>query len=274
MNLDVTTEWSVQNARACAEAAAYAYRHECPLSTPLAHAAVLDMGPARVIAFRGTACLRDWLTDLDCKLRPMVYDGLRVHEGFRAAAGSIRERVAGAVGWWKGPVFLTGHSLGGALAQLVAWWLEVNDHPVQGVYTFGSPRVGNGEWARSYAKSWVQLYDLPLSRRTYRVVLEEDIVPRVPGVLMGYRHAGREYFLPSIGSGRLDPPLWLKLVSDAWGTYRDWRRGRVAQLADHGLSRYLEALGSDGQTVVRSDRSLQTATGVFADGHQTEVGNE
>jgi hypothetical protein len=106
--------------------------------------------------------------------------------------------------------------------------------PVSAVYTFGGPRVGNAAWAANY--------DSLLGYRTFRIVNEEDIVPRVPGYLMGYRHVGSEVFFDSAGGMRLNPPLWVKVLSDIWGTYRDWKVGKIAQLADHNVSIYEDRL--------------------------------
>lgn len=45
-------------------------------------------------------------------------------------------------------IWITGHSLGGALAELcAAQALFVSNIPVQGVYTFGQPRVGSKDFA-------------------------------------------------------------------------------------------------------------------------------
>ena len=64
------------------------------------------------------------------------------------------------------PLFITGHSLGGALA-LLATRLIAPD--VTGAcYTFGAPRIGNYEFFR-FIKTPV-----------YRVVNSADVVPRVP----------------------------------------------------------------------------------------------
>jgi len=75
-------------------------------------------------------------------------------------------------------VIFTGHSLGGAIAVVCA----ARSKYVAEVYTFGQPRVGN----RSFTKN--------VQSRLYRIVNENDIVPRVPpGPL--YRHQGQEYHL-------------------------------------------------------------------------------
>jgi len=75
------------------------------------------------VVFRGTRDLRNWISDLDCRLRiaDCGLGGARVHEGFSLALDSVWERVAemtGRMAAGKRNVFFAGHSLGGALAML------------------------------------------------------------------------------------------------------------------------------------------------------------
>lgn len=80
-------------------------------------------------------------------------------------------------------LYITGHSLGGALATLLTKDLSVAKFiKERGVsltmYNYGSPRVGNGVFAEEYNRN---VHD------SWRVVNHRDIIPTVPR-LMGYRH--------------------------------------------------------------------------------------
>ena len=137
--------------------------------------------PYVVLAFRGTEKkVSDWLTDARCV--PAVQGEARVHTGFleafeakKGAEGRTAREVvedilarpdAHDAAGRPLPLFITGHSLGGALA-LLATRLVAPD--VNGAcYTFGAPRVGNYEYFR-FIKTPV-----------YRVVNSADVVPRVP----------------------------------------------------------------------------------------------
>lgn len=93
----------------------------------------------------------------------------------------------------------------------------------------------------------------PLSERpklrdiTFRIVNENDIVPRVPGVLIGYRHCGREVFLDSFGNIDVDPSILKKLCSDVWGIAAELHtktrlRAVESLVRDHFLEAYKERI--------------------------------
>ena len=150
--------------------------------------------PYLVLAFRGTEKkVSDWLTDARCV--PTIEGKAKVHTGFleaftvkRDSAGmTVKEVVKELLGRQKVregeeplPLYITGHSLGGALALLATKLLAPD---VNGAcYTFGAPRLGNYEYFR-FIKTPV-----------YRIVNSADVVPRVPPgpfmmILRGAAHA-------------------------------------------------------------------------------------
>lgn len=142
-----------------------------------------------VLVFRGTANLRDILTDLGIELVEWWETG-QVHAGFRDDFAPLwskfRDRLLPIC--FKRKVWVTGHSLGAALATLTAaalsgYWVTPQ------VYTFGSPRVGDKAFAKDYNET------IP---KTYRVVNRNDAVTLVPvpGPLFPYRHVGQAVHIP------------------------------------------------------------------------------
>jgi len=192
-----------------------------------------------VVAFRGTQDLRNWLTDLDCAYTQ--FGNVRIHRGFHQALASVRQDLAAEIA--AAPyqrLWLTGHSLGGALAMLcaLAW-----EGAVAGVYTFGQPRVGDAAFCARY--------DSALKGRTFRVIHADDIVARIPWLLGAYRHAGHEVFFGSQkdegrsmnpASYMFDPSILSKLRFDLCNSVRELCRGKLALLDDHHISRYLALL--------------------------------
>lgn len=147
-------------------------------------------GQGVVIAFAGTEPdrVRDWITDLR-----FLPDDQGVHRGFARAARAIWDRVAPEAASAGGPVLLAGHSLGGAIAALVAMRLlderVLPPERLRGVYTIGMPRAGGAAFAARYGA----VADGALAARTFRFVHGADIVPQVPPAVapFGYRHVGR-----------------------------------------------------------------------------------
>jgi len=188
-----------------------------------------------VAAFRGTQDLRNWLTDLDCAFTRL--GNLRVHRGFYEALESVQDDLKTAIsGTQYQRLWLTGHSLGGALAMLCA---RAWDGAVEGVYTFGQPRAGDAAFRDDYNDH--------LGARTFRVIHADDIVARVPWLLGAYRHAGHEIFFPSpSGKGIKGEGGWVqdcsvlsKIPTDLWNAARELRHGQLALLDDHHISHYL-----------------------------------
>jgi hypothetical protein len=140
-----------------------------------------------VLAFRGTEVTKktDILTDAKAGMVSAI-EG-RAHQGFIHAYQSVEKDIEKSIEKLDGiPLYITGHSLGAALATLATQRLEQNHvfrDQIAACYTFGSPRVGNTE------------FDRELKSVVYRVVNTTDIVTVVPLIAMGYIHVGDVRFL-------------------------------------------------------------------------------
>lgn len=135
-----------------------------------------------VLAFRGTepTKLQDILTDLKASKR------FEAHGGFTHAFNSIALDLIKSLDTLNRlPLYITGHSLGAALATVATYRLEHDYHElaetIAACYTFGSPRVGS----RTYD------FRAPI----YRIVNTTDVVTAVPLLAMGYVHIGDVRFL-------------------------------------------------------------------------------
>ena len=206
-----------------------------------------------VLAFRGTepAQIPDWRTDAEAFLKafPQAYLG-KVHAGFANAldpleqsrsAGalpSIYRRVAEAIAALPGSgslLYITGHSLGAGLATLCAYRLaQTRVYPVQGVYTFGSPRVGDGDFAEAFARL--------MSIRVFRVVNNEDLVTRVPPRSAGYKHVGEMIYLDEEGRIQGDVGFWYRFLNLAANAADDFWKAARTTVRDHSMDLYCEQL--------------------------------
>ena len=122
-----------------------------------------------VLAFRGTEAdsWKDIHTDLQFRFYKGEH-GLKVHRGFRDAYAKVGEQIRSTVDREtdQHSLYVTGHSLGGALAIIAAKELERDS--LAACYTFGNPRVGNDELGEE------------IRTPVYRIVNAADGVPRVP----------------------------------------------------------------------------------------------
>ena len=146
-----------------------------------------------VIAFRGS----DDVFDLAVNMATAQNDELEyyqgaVHRGFASALEGVwfelrtlidRLHLDGQIIW------LTGHSLGGALATLAAKRLHSFMEPVQCI-TFGQPRVGDPVFHSNFKV------------KHHRFVNEQDLVPKLPprGIFTRYWHVGKEELMDQAGN--------------------------------------------------------------------------
>eukprot|EP01113_Clastostelium_recurvatum_P036018 TRINITY_DN5080_c0_g2_i1.p1 TRINITY_DN5080_c0_g2~~TRINITY_DN5080_c0_g2_i1.p1 ORF type:complete len:336 (+),score=68.32 TRINITY_DN5080_c0_g2_i1:97-1008(+) len=148
-----------------------------------------------ILAFRGTDSdsLPNWITNLSNGLLvPWANNPTaKVHSGFYRAYTSIQSQVkqqllAAVAQYPNATVILAGHSLGGALSIMAAMDIYYNTTvPIHEIYNYGSPRVGNNEFAQLYES-------LPMGKATFRIVNQADIVPHLPPLGLKYYHVPRE----------------------------------------------------------------------------------
>jgi triacylglycerol lipase len=172
--------------------------------------------------------------------------GARFHKGFVDAIAEIWPplvaAIEAAVKERDRPVWLTGHSLGGALALLAAWLLQRRFIVVEEVCTFGAPMIGNTVARDAFNREF--------AGRIHRYVNGRDPVPKLPGLSLvanEFAHVDRERLLgPHPMTGLADMlggivqraaggMLAGTLIDDAWKGIND-------EVAMHFLDRYRELL--------------------------------
>ena len=188
-----------------------------------------------VAAFRGTD--KDDPTDLadDLDALPVAWDrGGKVHDGFARALAEVRVSVEQALQSIQCRVLFTGHSLGAALATLMA-----SVKTPDALYTFGSPLVGDSDFVATLQNV-----------QNYRYVDCCDIVTRVPPEAFGYRHLGKPHYIAQDRSIRFDPgdDFIRKDRVEAFLEYpikyHAWHKDNVGvrELADHAPVNYVSAV--------------------------------
>lgn len=201
---------------------------------------VVEASDIIVVVFRGTEDELDWTTNLNTRF-VALQGGTRVHTGFFQAYWPIRDTmfdlVMRAIKYKPRPVYVTGHSLGGALALMATAELANHDEAVvrdsvAACYTFGCPRVGDA--------SFDQYVKAPL----YRITNGVDLVPAIPPWFLGYRHVGDiRYFGKPGGSPLRRSPNW---VATLWQTISGLaallRTGKLVNISDHTMTAYVRKL--------------------------------
>ena len=189
-----------------------------------------------IIACRGTEPhdINDVKADVDAVMAVVETVG-RVHRGFNTETDDLWPRIEKSIDVDRvreKPVWFCGHSLGGAMATVCAgrcFQSEQIANP-EGLFTYGSPRVGD--------KQFIQFVrDI----QHVRWVNNNDIVPRLPPRLLGFRHHGREMYLDR--KGRLRRlQAGAKFLDRLRGTGAALLKFKIDPLSDHIIDTYIAAI--------------------------------
>ena len=185
------------------------------------------------LVFRGSDEKKDWLNNIE--IAPKQFNSIRgkIHSGFYRHFRKVKHALLchlASSDYRK--LFITGHSLGGAAATLAAYVLHTSEIPIEKVYTFGAPKVGNSTFANDYNEK--------LLSKTYRFVNSNDIVPQL---LRSYTHVGRRVYINdsgqlSIGVGS----AFSWLVDQAKGLLKFLTHRKFEPVRDHMVGEYCDAL--------------------------------
>lgn len=215
------------------------------------------------LSFRGTEATS--INDIKADIKAATIkceSGGNIHSGFKEAFEEVAVEIQNKLDekqYADKPLFITGHSLGGALAAIAAKKLH-HAGGIASCYTYGSPRVGD--------EDWISDIKAPL----YRVVNAADVVTMMPpssdticflswvlgfipqigasirkfllSRLGGYLHGGNMRYLTNCTNGDYSTVKLLYSVTIfhrirmLW--VRAWKWNKF--LADHSISTYRKKL--------------------------------
>ncbi len=208
------------------------------------------------LAFRGTEAtsIKDIKTDINA-LQTHSGDEGKIHQGFKEAFDNVAMDIETVLEEFPTlPLFLTGHSLGGALATIATKKIK-HKGGIAACYTFGSPRVGDVNWS------------LKIKSPIYRLVNAADAITMLPfghdfiSILSwvlkftpicgkwiqlkmgGYHHCGDMRYLSNCKTGNYNNVKLLNAVS-FWFRLKGYILTKVwgKLLSDHYINTYRKKL--------------------------------
>ena len=182
-----------------------------------------------VVAFRGTepTQLKDVLADVKAWKHRSKHAGW-VHDGFYDEVKKVWDEVVACIDAEPTKkLYICGHSLGGGMSMIAAARLQDR---VEAVYTYGCPRTGDKVWRSNC--SFVH----------YRFVNCNDVVPKVPLKIMGFKHYGSLQYLNHYGEFR-NARVWQRTKDQFRARFSNWCKFKFFDgLTDHVIHSYLGKL--------------------------------
>lgn len=214
-----------------------------------------------VVALRGTDQVIDWVTNTSVS-HVKAYGGY-AHRGFSDSLNEVWQEIKARVEALLDngqTVWVTGHSLGGALATLTAARLAEAGIEPHITCTFGAPRCFDPRAASGY---------LP---RLYRFVNKGDLVPTVPPAftLPWYRYAHAGSLTVTLDAERgaattMEAQDLFRFTRWLFSPAIDWRKNISQRLTDHAMHTYIALIKAElgPETVARMEAD-QPATVPFS----------
>lgn len=152
---------------------------------------ILESPQEIIIAWRGSSSTTNWLSNMNAAQKKFKYikEDCLTHRGFTDIYSSAREEILSILGTLspEKTLYVTGHSLGGALATLCAIDIAANSaYKSPRLYTYGSPRAGDPAFAKAFS-SYV--------RSSFRYANLFDVATYVPPTIYKLpRHEKKYYY--------------------------------------------------------------------------------
>jgi triacylglycerol lipase len=178
-------------------------------------------------AFRGTepSKLNDVMADLNM-IKNAAKAGGKVHGGFQQEVNDLWMDVLEELEHndqlkVRKDVYMTGHSLGAAMATIAATRYQPHE-----LFTFGSPRVGGNKFIKN------------IKCPHLRFMNNNDIVCRIPPAWLGFKHHGEMIYFNRFGNKGI-PSFQDKF----YGMINSWKRLKFFDaVVDHGMPNYVRAI--------------------------------
>lgn len=146
------------------------------------------------VIFRGSDSLTDWYYDFSI-FKKKLKDNIYIHSGFynhltynnnhEKILNIIKQEINNIENDITYDIYISGHSLGGALSTLFGYILSHEIKNKITIVSFASPRIGDNNWKKSFNDK--------INLNHYRVSNEKDIVVATP--FINFYHVGKSIIL-------------------------------------------------------------------------------
>lgn len=213
-----------------------------------------DVKREQYVSIRGTSNSHNAMQDIKFFKDKSFRLGVELHTGFHRTSEMIADDLVTRLDKTY-TTWVTGHSLGGAAALVVSWYLDYSGHTIAECITFGQPKVTDTTGVRKMRGKI----------KITRFVNETDVVPLVPpaGTHMNrYAHTGelvkllddsKYCFLEEPDSMNFGVnSFWLFAARESFSFYEIGK-----ELPDHYMTSYIDNIDNiieDGEEVKWKDR--------------------
>lgn len=196
-------------------------------------AVIVEHHNYNVLCFRGSDQTSDWVKN--ARFISTKDFGYSLHRGFKEAVDDLYSMVRNrlySVGHRK-PLYITGHSLGGAMAVICAMRFSEPCIKFAGLYTFGQPRVFKNGSAQKFGRV--------VKGKYFRYENNNDAVPHLPPWFLNYKHTGNLRYIDVSGRVHNRYSLFRSIFDHSAGIIRGLFERGVDFSQDHAIEKYVEA---------------------------------
>lgn len=157
------------------------------------------------IIFRGTYTFSEFISDIDYSQTNYMGTKMKVHRGFYKIFQNVKKQIKDELNKLEpDKIFITGHSLGGAIATLLAPEM-INKNCETYVYCFGTPKVGDAAFADFINQNC----------NVFNIVNQSDVVPTIPpSVCANFKNKEELYFYSNCGDQIVFDDNWSSLKNN------------------------------------------------------------
>lgn len=198
-----------------------------------AQALIVETTNFNVIAFRGSDEVQDWIKNFTFFSKKQL--GYSLHSGFLDITSRIFPHIHFQLSRIRPrPLFITGHSLGGAMAVVCALIFTRLNEDFKGLYTFGQPRV--------FKHGSAQKFNAITKGRYFRYENNNDGVPHAPPSFFNFKHAGKLFYI-TIRKKVVEKIGFFKShIDHILGVILAIREKGIDFSEDHAIEKYIDAL--------------------------------